>query len=295
MSMSDVLHFKANDAAVCGLSTYTIIPIRGIALNRAFLRQKLLSFRTNAIHGLGIRESDIPSVEQLVKRAISSASQSSYDNAQLVIIASPGEAKWGMFGDLGTPHVLMNVIDNTRCPNTISLGTVAVTDEYKVSHRKSMELGWNRLVAHRVQKDGYDDALLYSTDYCVLQGSHNNVFWIKGDQVFTPEIIPGLVFDGISRCIVQTICENLNVDFIEKKAVVEELQQADAIFMGEFKPVDRVDGVFITSKNNALFSALNNHYIEAYAYPSETTGIGSTMFGEQSLPSMVKCVEGLAE
>jgi branched-chain amino acid aminotransferase len=78
------------------------------------------------------------------------------------------------------------------------------------------------------------EALLVNADGCVTEGSKSNVFFIRGDSVFTP---PGdQVLKGITRNKVIELCNQLNIKLIEKSISTEELRSMDAAFLTGTSP-----------------------------------------------------------
>jgi branched-chain amino acid aminotransferase len=78
------------------------------------------------------------------------------------------------------------------------------------------------------------EALLVNEDGCVTEGSKSNVFFIRGDSIYTP---PGdQVLKGITRCKVIELCIQLNIKLIEKPILTEELISMEAAFLTGTSP-----------------------------------------------------------
>jgi branched-chain amino acid aminotransferase len=78
------------------------------------------------------------------------------------------------------------------------------------------------------------EVLLVNEGGCVTEGSKSNVFFIRGDAVYTP---PGeQVLKGITRQKVFELCNLFNIKLIEESISTEELMTADAAFLTGTSP-----------------------------------------------------------
>jgi aminodeoxychorismate lyase len=75
-----------------------------------------------------------------------------------------------------------------------------------------------------------DEALLLNTDGHVVEGSSSNLFWVRGDMVFTTPV-PAGILPGITRQTALELCENLAIPTREIRIDVEELSHADGTFL----------------------------------------------------------------
>jgi branched-chain amino acid aminotransferase len=72
---------------------------------------------------------------------------------------------------------------------------------------------------------GFQEAIRVNESGRVASACMANVFWLKGDQLFTPHLLTGCLA-GTTR---EFICESLNVNEIAPN--LDELRRADAIFL----------------------------------------------------------------
>jgi branched-chain amino acid aminotransferase len=85
------------------------------------------------------------------------------------------------------------------------------------------------LIARLEAEDaGVDDALLLSSDGCIAEGPAWNVFWIRGDTLFTPALDVG-VLEGITRRIIMQLAADLGLATAEIAAPRDALDDADEI------------------------------------------------------------------
>ena len=103
------------------------------------------------------------------------------------------------------------------------------------------------LALNEVLRDGYDEALMLDVDGFVAEGSGENVFIVKDDMLFTPELTSAL--DGITRKTIITIAKSLDISVIEKPITRDEVYTAEeAFFTGtaaEVTPIRELDNRII--------------------------------------------------
>ena len=93
------------------------------------------------------------------------------------------------------------------------------------------------------RSNGYDEAMLLDTEGFVSEGSGENVFIVRNNKIYTPDLASCL--DGITRDSVITIAKDLGYEVIEKRITRDEVYCADeAFFTGtaaEITPIREVD------------------------------------------------------
>lgn len=94
----------------------------------------------------------------------------------------------------------------------------------------------------RAKEAGFDNTLLLDNQGRVTEGPGFNIFMIKQGQVATPK---SGVLEGITRKVVIEMCVNHKIPVIEKDMTLEELLQADEVFVtttgGGLMPVTRIN------------------------------------------------------
>lgn len=140
---------------------------------------------------------------------------------------------------------------------------------------KSVTTYANSMLAHQeVVHDGYDEALLLGVDGYVAEGSGENIFIIKHDKIYTPDMTSCL--EGITRASIIELAEEIGIPVIEKRITRDEIYCADeAFFTGtaaEVTPIRELDNRIIgngkrgpiTTRLQAMFfdcvsGKANNH------------------------------------
>ena len=91
---------------------------------------------------------------------------------------------------------------------------------------------------------GYDEALLLDHEGYVAEGSGENIFIVRGDILYTPELSSAL--EGITRDTIMRFAEERGVSVREKRMTRDEVYLADeAFFTGtaaEVTPIRELDG-----------------------------------------------------
>lgn len=106
----------------------------------------------------------------------------------------------------------------------------------------------NSILAVREAVDaGCDEALLLDHEGFVAEGSGENIFIVRNNRLYTPDLTSAL--EGITRETVITIARESGLEVVEKRITRDEVYVADeAFFTGtaaEVTPIREVDGRMI--------------------------------------------------
>lgn len=92
-------------------------------------------------------------------------------------------------------------------------------------------------------EQGYDEALLLDVDGFVAEGAGENLFVVKDNQIYEPEIASALM--GITRATVHTLARELGYTIVSKRLTRDDIYIADeAFFSGtaaEVTPIRELD------------------------------------------------------
>ena len=80
------------------------------------------------------------------------------------------------------------------------------------------------------RQKGFTDALLLSRSNIVLEGPTFSICWIEKETIFTPSLDLGIL-DSITRKYLFSICNLNKIKIKEVEASVDELLDADAVFL----------------------------------------------------------------
>ena len=122
------------------------------------------------------------------------------------------------------------------------------------------------LALQEALQSGCDEALLLDNEGYVAEGSGENIFIIRDDQIYTPELTSCL--EGITRATIFTLAETLGYRIIERRITRDEVYIADeAFFTGtaaEVLPIRELDGRTIGhGRRGALTEKLQGLYFDS--------------------------------
>jgi branched-chain amino acid aminotransferase len=122
------------------------------------------------------------------------------------------------------------------------------------------------LALQEALQSGCDEALLLDNEGYVAEGSGENIFIIRDDQIYTPELTSCL--EGITRATIFTLAEALGYRIIERRITRDEVYIADeAFFTGtaaEVLPIRELDGRTIGhGRRGALTEKLQGLYFDS--------------------------------
>jgi branched-chain amino acid aminotransferase len=92
---------------------------------------------------------------------------------------------------------------------------------------------------------GVFEVIMLNNKEHVCEGASSNIFWSKGQWVFTPDVSTGLL-EGVTRATIMRLCEEkLNLRVISGEFKLQDLKFADEVFITstslEVMPVVKVD------------------------------------------------------
>jgi branched-chain amino acid aminotransferase len=90
-------------------------------------------------------------------------------------------------------------------------------------------------IYHRLILGGAYEALLVNEQGMITEGSRSNIFFVKGDELFTAP--DKLVLGGITRKYVLDICKEKKIDVVLKCVSVADLHEFQAVFMTGTSPM----------------------------------------------------------
>jgi branched-chain amino acid aminotransferase len=113
-------------------------------------------------------------------------------------------------------------------------------------------------------ENGYDEAIMLNSDGKIAEGSAENIFIVKDNQIMTPPLTSG-VLEGITRDSVIRIIEENGGYVVETDLDREDLYAADEVFMtgtaAEVKSVAQIDRIIIgNGKPGKITKALQKSF-----------------------------------
>lgn len=106
----------------------------------------------------------------------------------------------------------------------------------------------SQLIKMEALANGYSEGIALSPEGMVSEGSGQNIFLVRGDQLITPNL-DGTLLEGITRdCIIQ-VARDMGIQVLEQPVPRELLYMADEVFFtgtaAEVTPVRSIDKIVI--------------------------------------------------
>lgn len=150
--------------------------------------------------------------------------------------------------------------------------TILFNHERDNPNAKVVATTFREEVAKALKENNAFEALLVSRSGHIPEGSRSNMFFVKGDKVYTA---PGSeVLIGITRKHIFNVCEKLNLKIIEESIHVDDIEKLDGGFMSgtsvNVLPISTIGDVNLDSMNNRIIKEINKAYVESmYNYIEE--------------------------
>jgi branched-chain amino acid aminotransferase len=149
------------------------------------------------------------------------------------------------------------------------------TDRTRAAGAKVSAYVSNMLAFWTAREAGGHEALMVGDDGMISEGSSSNFFVVNAGGVDTPPLSTGIL-GGITRGIVQRLCETLGIPFRERILFSSDVDRADEAFLTsslrEVVPVVGLDGRRVA---DGLPGPVTRRLLEAYrARTRELTSFG---------------------
>jgi branched-subunit amino acid aminotransferase/4-amino-4-deoxychorismate lyase len=95
---------------------------------------------------------------------------------------------------------------------------------------KSLNYLENLLAFEDAQRRGFNEAVRSNERGEIVSACLANIFWTKGESVFTPLLKTGAL-EGTTRSFVLDLADKINLQIFEVAARIEDLQSADEVFL----------------------------------------------------------------
>ena len=134
--------------------------------------------------------------------------------------------------------------------------------ERTTPNAKIVDPNYKQLVSDTILRDQVFEVLLVNTSKEVTEGSRSNVFFLKGDQLYTAP--QHQVLKGITRKYVLQVSKSVGIKVMEEAVKLEELTQMDGLFLSgtslKVLPVARIEQATYGSSTLPSFLALRDGF-----------------------------------
>lgn len=191
--------------------------------------------------------------EDLIKLIFKYISENKLCNVILRVTVSAGNKTKGI-----PPNIYLTQRKNTYTKEQINTGCkLHISDIRKsetsilLKHKTSNYLE-NFWILQNAINDGYDDAILLNSLNFITETTKCNLFFVKDNILYTPDINAGLL-PGILRSFIIDTAKKKNITLNEGTFTVDELVSADEIFV-----TNSVIGIMhVTSIENKMINNAN--------------------------------------
>ncbi|WFA10277.1 aminotransferase class IV [Tissierella sp. Yu-01] len=126
-------------------------------------------------------------------------------------------------------------------------------------------------VANKMEERGAFEALLLNKRGLIPEGSRSNIFFVKGEKLYTAPSDEVLL--GITRKHIFKLAEEFNIEIIEESIHVDDLKKLDGAFMAgtgvNILPISKIEDIELNSVNNRViielidgFNKMVKEYVE---------------------------------
>jgi aminodeoxychorismate lyase len=135
-----------------------------------------------------------------------------------------------------SPSVVMTLHPRTEADPEPPAEWRLITSSFQVAHadRLATHKTGSKLLQVMARREaeaaGVDEAILVNTHGEVLEATSANLFWLRGDVLYTPPTAVG-VLPGITRAVVLEICAAQNLPVKKLLARMEQVKTSDALFL----------------------------------------------------------------
>jgi branched-chain amino acid aminotransferase len=141
--------------------------------------------------------------------------------------------------------------DYTKGINIISSSVIRQAVGSPIYSHKLLNYLENIFAKDEAHCNGAQEAIFLTRDRLVLEGASSNIFFIKGNTVYTPPLTQNIL-PGITRKVIIEICKENGIRIRERRIHYREFISADEIFktssIAGIVPVRKIDRFAITGE-----------------------------------------------
>lgn len=231
---------RADDEAVLrGRAAFETLRVYG---GRAFRLDEHLDRLEGSAARIGLPDVDHPALEELAQLVVGRAG----DDAVLRLVWTPGPHE-GPPSGLALLSEIPPWIEQVRARGSkiVTLRGVRADVPWLLPGVKSTSYAVNVAAEAEAQRRGADDAVFVDGDGIVLEGTVTNVWWRRGEVLFTPSLELGILA-GVTRAAILELAPGAGYRVEEGAYPLLDLASADEAFTSssvrEVLPIVDVDG-----------------------------------------------------
>lgn len=165
----------------------------------------------------------------------------------------------------GMHHTMLSYSTRIYDKSLYKTGYKIVLSKYRsnesavFTYHKSSNYGNNIFALRDAKSRGFDEAIFENTKGNISEGSLSNIFLVKDNIVYTPNIESGILA-GIMRDAVIEISKKKDIPLIEKELSYEDFKEADEVFLSNslmnLMPVSNLDDVSFDIKSFKIYKKI---------------------------------------
>ena len=141
--------------------------------------------------------------------------------------------------------------DYTKGVNIISSSVIRQAAGSPIYSHKLLNYFENIFAKDEAHYKGAQEAIFLTRDRLVLEGASSNIFFVKGNTVYTPPLTQNIL-PGITRDVVLNICRENGIRVRQRKIHYRDIINADEVFktssIAGIVPVRKIDHFTITGE-----------------------------------------------
>lgn len=141
--------------------------------------------------------------------------------------------------------------------------TILLYHERENPNAKVQQFSFREEIDRKLQENNAFEVLLVNKDGYVTEGSRSNMFFVKGNKIYTSP--KGTVLLGITRKYIMEVCKELNIEVVEENTHVDDLKFLDGAFMSgtsvNVLPISTIDDIRLNSVENEIIKKVGDGYL----------------------------------
>lgn len=207
--------------------------------------------------GIDLGEFDEKSVEDALLQIIRQNNLET-GRARLTFFDESASGIWNLNAPNKTSFLITTAeFQTTKDKFSLTVSPFPLNSKSPLANVKSCNYLENTLALEEAKSRGYDEAVRLNEKGEIASASRANIFWAKGENIFTPALETGCLA-GTTR---EFLMENFPVE--EVRADLNELNSADEIFLTSagigLKNIGKFNG---KSFGREIFEKLQKHFLD---------------------------------
>ena len=203
-------------------------------------------------------------IESVLERAIKNSPFENNDLIVKLLVLVEGDPSYGALAEQS--KLLISIKEFSAINKAISL-TISKNPRFSsdtLIEHKTTNYFFNVIEKRKAIANGFDDSILINEKGLITETTSGNLFWVKGDKVFTPHTRNGLL-PGITRGhIIEKLKEN-KIKVIEDDFEVGSILFPEAVFITNsvhtMIEVENIGNMIQPTLTNKLFPRIKELFL----------------------------------